>query len=91
MAERLDIVEGSATREENKGEASVFRRVMDKREEDKSALDKAEQEQVLLKDWQTAPPEQKEKRLAKLEEEKGGKERSKSSRKEGDKAAKEES
>ena len=62
MAERLDIVEGSATGEESKGEASVFRRVMDKREEDKNALDKAEQEQVkdevLPKDWQTAPPEE---------------------------------
>ena len=55
MAERLDIVEGSATGEESKGEASVLRRVMDKREEDKSALDKGEQEQVkeqvLPKDW----------------------------------------
>ena len=62
MAERLDIVEGSATGEESKGEASVFRRVIDKREEDKNALDKAEQEQVkdqvLPKDWQTAPPEE---------------------------------
>ena len=60
MAERLDIVEGSATGEESKGEASVFRRLMDKREEDKSALDKAEQvkEQVLPKDWQTALPEE---------------------------------
>ena len=90
MAERLDILEGSAAGEESKGEASVFRRVMDNREEDKSALDKAEQEQVLLKDWQTAPPEEKEKGLAKLEE-KGEEERSKSSRKEGDEAAKEES
>ena len=55
-AKRLDIVEGSATGEESKGEASVFRRVMVKREEDKSALDKAEQvkEQVLPEDWQTA-------------------------------------
>ena len=62
MAERLDIVEGSATGEESKGEASVIRRVIDKREEDKNALDKAEQEQVkdevLTKDWQTAPPEE---------------------------------
>ena len=62
VAERLDIVEGSATGEESKREASVFRRVIDKREEDKSALDKAEEEQreeqVLPEDWQTAPPEE---------------------------------
>ena len=61
-AKRLDIVEGSATGEESKGEASVFRRVMDKREEDKNALDKAEEEQreeqVLPEDWQTAPTEE---------------------------------
>ena len=93
-AERLDIVEGSATGEESNGEASVFRHMMDKREEDRSALDKAEQEQVkeqvLPDDWQTTPPEEKEERLAKLEEEKGEKEKSKSSRKEGEEAAKEE-
>merc|ERR1719227_89310 len=38
--ERLEVVEGSATGEEGKQSASVFRHVMDEKEEDKSALDK---------------------------------------------------
>ena len=79
VAESLDLVEG---RGRDEGEASVLRHMMDQKE-DKSALDKAEQEQVeeqvLLEDWQTAPPDENEERW---EDEKGEKERSNSSRKE---------
>ena len=39
LVERLEVVEGSTTGEEGKGSASVFRYVMDEKEEDRSALD----------------------------------------------------
>merc|ERR1712240_446320 len=62
--ERLEVVEGSATGEEGKQSASVFRHVMDEKEEDKSALDKMKdqedvKEQVLPKDWDMKKPEKK--------------------------------
>ena len=56
-AERLDIVEGDVgeKEEESRGEqANLFRHVMEAREEDKAAVDKADQEekeQVLLDNW----------------------------------------
>merc|ERR1712130_1051197 len=71
---RLEVVEGSATGEEGKGSASVFRHVMDEKEEDRSALDKLKEdeevkEQVLPQDWDTKKPEEREERVAKEEEE----------------------
>ena len=81
-AERLDIVEGSGTGEESRGEAQAFRHVMDQREEDRAAVDKAEeevQEQVLPEDWNTKKEERREK-VDKMEEEKGEKEKRKKGR-----------
>ena len=45
-AERLDIVEGDATGEDDQGQASIFRHVMDQRDDDKSAIDKADEKDV---------------------------------------------
>merc|ERR1719320_723869 len=54
-AERLDIVEGEATGKDNQGQASIYQHVMDHRDDDKSATDKADEkdikEQVLPDDW----------------------------------------
>merc|ERR1719507_967579 len=81
--ERLEVVEGSATGEEGKGSASVFRHVMDEKEEDRSALDKLKEdeevkEQVLPQDWDMKKPEEREERVAKKEEEEREKDKKKS-------------
>merc|ERR1711872_753704 len=83
--ERLELVEGSATGEEGKQSASVFRHVMDEKEEDKSALDKMKnqedvKEQVLPKDWDMKKPEQKEEKVAQKKEEEREKDKKKSSK-----------
>merc|ERR1719270_970044 len=83
--ERLEVVEGSATEEEGKQSASVFRHVMDEKEEDKSALDKMKdqedvKEQVLPKDWDTNKPEEKEEKVARKKEEEREKDKKKSSK-----------
>jgi len=83
--ERLEVVEGSATGEEGKQSASVFRHVMDEKEEDKSALDKMKdqedvKEQVLPKDWDMKKPEEKEEKVAQKKEEEREKDKKKSSK-----------
>ena len=54
-AKRLDIVEGDTTGEDNRGLASIFKHAMDQRDDDKSAIDKADEkdvkEQVLPDNW----------------------------------------
>merc|ERR1719370_818559 len=83
--ERLEVVEGSATGEEGKQSASVFRHVMDEKEEGKSALDKLREEeevkeQVLSQDWDMKKPEEKEEKVAKKEEEDCEKDKKKSAK-----------
>merc|ERR1719370_2852336 len=83
--ERLEVVEGSATGEEGKQSESVFRHVMDEKEEDKSALDKMKdqedvKEQVLPKDWDMKKPEEKEEKVAQKKEEEREKDKKKSSK-----------
>merc|ERR1712106_1134150 len=72
-AERLDIVEGDATGKDNQGQASIFQHVMDQRDEDKSAIDKADdkevKEQVLPDDWDMEKKEDKEQIISKMDEE----------------------
>merc|ERR1712130_600531 len=74
-----------ATGEEGKGSASVFRHVMDEKEEDRSALDKLKEdeevkEQVLPQDWDTKKPEEREERVTKKEEEEREKDKKKSAK-----------
>jgi len=67
------------------GSASVFRHVMDEKEEDRSALDKLREEeevkeQVLPQDWDMQKPEEKEEKVAKKEEEDREKDKKKSAK-----------
>merc|ERR1719285_1247106 len=83
--ERLEVVEGSATGEEGRASASVFRHVMDEKEEDRSALDKLREEeevkeQVLPQDWDMKKPEERDEKVAKKEEEDREKEKKKSAK-----------
>merc|ERR1719397_1198738 len=83
--ERLEVVEGSATGEQGKGSASVFRHVMDEKEEDRSALDKLREEeevkeQVLSQDWDMNKPEERDEKVAKKEEENREKDKKKSAK-----------
>merc|ERR1719268_314814 len=71
--------------EKGKQSASVFRHVMDEKEEDKSALDKMKdqedvKEQVLPKDWDMKKPEEKEEKVAQKKEEERQKDKKKSSK-----------
>jgi len=72
-AERLDIVEGEATGKDNQGQASIYQHVMDQRDDDKSAIDKADEkdikEQVLPDDWDMEQNEDKDKKVAQKKEE----------------------
>eukprot|EP00092_Neocalanus_flemingeri_P022654 GFUD01024574.1.p1 GENE.GFUD01024574.1~~GFUD01024574.1.p1 ORF type:complete len:2240 (+),score=854.36 GFUD01024574.1:478-6720(+) len=78
-AERLDIVEGDATGEDDQGQASIFRHVMDQRDDDKSAIDKANEkdvkEQVLPDNWDMEKQEEKDNKISQIEEEKMEKEK----------------
>jgi hypothetical protein len=47
-AERPDIVEGDATGEDDQGQASIVRHVMDQRNDDKSAIDKTDEKDVKM-------------------------------------------
>merc|ERR1719150_879158 len=82
-AERLEVVEGSAIGEEGKGSASVFRHVMDEKEEDRSALDKLKEqeevkEQVLPQDWDMKKTEERVPKKVEEEREKDKRKTSKS-------------
>jgi len=72
-AERLDIVEGEATGKDNQGQASIYQHVMDHRDDDKSATDKADEkdikEQVLPDDWDMEQNEDKDQKVAEKKEE----------------------
>jgi len=95
-AERLDIVEGDATGEDDQGQASIYRHVMDQRDDDKSAIDKADEkdvkEQVLPDDWDMEKNEEKQQKISQMEEDKLEKEKTgeKSTNKTEDSAAMEE-
>merc|ERR1719320_922364 len=72
-AERLDIVKGEATGKDNQGQASIYQHVMDHRDDDKSATDKADEkdikEQVLPDDWDMEQNEDKDQKVAEKKEE----------------------
>jgi len=71
-AEKLDIVEGVATEENMEGEASIFQHVNSEQEKDRTAIDKAKDEERndqvipenikedMEKDSDAIPPEMKE-------------------------------
>merc|ERR1712106_438264 len=66
--------EADATGEDNRGQASIFRHVMDQRDDDKSAIDKADEkdvkEQVLPDNWDMEKEKEKEQKISQMEEEK---------------------
>ena len=47
-AERPDIVEGDATGEDDQGQASIFRHARDQGDDEKRAIDKADEEDVKM-------------------------------------------
>ena len=71
-AERLDIVEGDATGEDDQGQANIFRQMMDQKDDDKSAIDKAGEkdvkEQVLPDDWDMEKKEENEQKVSLMED-----------------------
>jgi hypothetical protein len=71
-AERLDLVEGNATGEDDQGQVSTFRQVMDQRDDKKNAIDKANEkdvkEQVWIDDWDMEMNEENEQKVSQTEE-----------------------
>merc|ERR1711915_1050757 len=70
--ERLDIVDGDATGQDNQGIASIYRHVMDQRADDRNALDKDDdkevKEQILPTDWDTKKEEKEVGIIPKIED-----------------------
>merc|ERR1711915_480249 len=70
--ERLDIVDGDATGQDNQGIASIYRHVMDQRADDRNALDKDDdkevKEQILPTDWDTKKEEKEVDIIPKIED-----------------------